>query len=239
MHVKAVRIVHERYPTRDRHPYDLQVLQATRQLELNWPVTCFIGENGTGKSTLLRALCRRCGVHIWQRPEDTRLEANPYEDTFQHMLDVDWTTGPVPGSFFGSEVFRDFTHLLEEWACEDPGQLQYFGGRSLITQSHGESLMSYFRARYRIKGLYFLDEPETALSARTQLALLRLIMETSAAGHAQFVIATHSPILMACPGARIYSFDASPVRPIPYAEVEQVRLYRDFLNNPTPFLGAN
>ena len=114
MHVQAVHIVHDRYPTRDRHPYDLQILQATRQLELTSPVTCFIGENGTGKSTLLRALCRRCGVHIWQRPEDTRLEANPYEETFQHMLDVDWTTGPVPGSFFGSEVFRDFTHLLEE-----------------------------------------------------------------------------------------------------------------------------
>lgn len=239
MHVKAVRLDHDRFPTRDQYPYNLEVLQATGHLELTSPVTCFAGENGTGKSTLLRAMCQRCGVHIWQRPENTRLEKNLYEDTFEYMLDVDWTAGPVPGSFFGSEVFRDFTHLLEEWAYEDPGQLKYFGGKSLISQSHGESLMSYFRARYKIKGIYFLDEPETALSAKTQLALLRLIMESSAAGHAQFVVARHSPILLACPGAQIVSFDHRPVRTVEYGEVEQVRLYRDFLNNPAPFLEVN
>lgn len=239
MHLKAVRLNHDRYPTRDRYPYTLEVLQATRQMDLTAPVTCFAGENGTGKSTLLRAICRRCGVHIWQRHENTRLEVNPYEDTFQHMLDVDWTVGPVPGSFFGSEVFRDFTHLLEEWAYDDPGQLDHFGGKSLISQSHGESLMSYFRARYRIKGIYFLDEPETALSARTQVALLRLIMEASATGHAQFLVATHSPILLACPGARILSFDHAAVCEVGYDELDQVRLYRDFLGNPAPFLGTN
>lgn len=236
MHVKAVRIARERFPTRDHYPYDLEVLQTTGELAFTSPVTLFAGENGTGKSTLLEALCRRCGVHIWQRPVDTRLDMNPYEDTLQHMLEVEWTTGPVPGSFFGSEVFRDFTHLLEEWAYDDPGQLRYFGGKSLISQSHGESLMSYFRTRYGIKGVYFLDEPETALSAKTQLALLRLIMEASAAGQAQFFVATHSPLLLACPGARIYSFDEAPIEAVDYGSLEQVRLYRDFLNEPARYL---
>jgi len=236
MHVKAVRIAHERFPTRDHYPYDLEVLQTTDKLTFTTPVTLFAGENGTGKSTLLRALCWRCGVHIWQRPVDTRLDMNPYEQTLQHMLDVEWTVGPVPGSFFGSDVFRDFTHLLEEWAYDDPGQLEHFGGKSLISQSHGQSLMSYFRTRYGIKGIYFLDEPETALSAKTQVALLRLIAEASAAGHAQFFVATHSPILLACPGARIYSFDQAPIGEAEYAGLEQVQLYRDFLSDPAPFL---
>jgi predicted ATPase len=98
-----------------------------------------------------------------------------------------------------------------------------------MTQSHGQSMMSYFRSRYQIKGVYFLDEPETALSPRSQLELLELIGENSEAGHAQFIIATHSPILLACQGARIYSFDYMPVRTIEYEETEHYKVYKRFL----------
>ena len=142
----------------------------------------------------------------------------------------------MPGSFFGSDIFHHFTQILDEWASADPGQLRYFGGKSLITQSHGESLMSFFRARYQIKGLYLLDEPETALSPRSQLALLELLTETSSKDHAQFIIATHSPILLACPRALIYSFDYSPVRQILYEETEHYKIYRDFLENRLNYL---
>ncbi|OPZ86008.1 MAG: hypothetical protein BWY76_01151 [bacterium ADurb.Bin429] len=126
--------------------------------------------------------------------------------------------------------------MVEEFAAADPGQLKYFGGASLVTQSHGQSLMSYFRARYRVTGLYFLDEPETALSPASQVALLRLMIEMAAAGHAQFILCTHSPILMACPGATLYSFDQVPIAPVDYADVAHVRLYRAFLDNPAGFL---
>lgn len=101
----------------------------------------------------------------------------------------------------------------------------------MITQSHGESLMSFFKARYQIKGLYLLDEPETALSPRSQLALLELLTETSVKDHAQFIIATHSPILLACPRALIYSFDYSPIKQIFYEETEHYNIYKDFLEN--------
>ncbi len=107
--------------------------------------------------------------------------------------------------------------------------LKYFGGESLVTQSHGQSIMSLFRARYKVKGLYLLDEPETALSPKRQLELLTILKEMGEAGHAQFIIATHSPILLACPGAVIYSFDHIPIERIDYEETNQFRIYKDFL----------
>ena len=98
----------------------------------------------------------------------------------------------------GLRFFKDFTHVLDEWAVSDPGQLEYFGGELLVTQSHGQSMMSYFRARYKIRGIYLLDEPETALSPKSQLELLDIINKNSLTGQAQFIIATHSPLLLAC-----------------------------------------
>ena len=229
MHVKNVTFHPEKFPTRDRFPFNLPVFHHTKQLAFETPVTLFVGENGTGKSTLLEALAHRCGIHIWQDAERSRFEVNRYEEKFFEYLSVEWTDGPVPGSFFGSSVFHDFARMLDEWAAADPGLLEYFGGKSLMTQSHGQSIMSFFRARYRIKGLYLLDEPETALSPKTQLALLDMLTKMGAAGHAQFIVATHFPILLACPGATIYSFDQIPITPVAYEDTEHYKTYRDFL----------
>ncbi len=91
--------------------------------------------------------------------------------------------------------------------------------------------MSFFTSRYQIKGLYFLDEPETALSPKSQLELLKLLREMSKAGHAQFIVATHSPILMACPDSMIYSFDHIPVKQIEYEETKHYQIYRDFMRD--------
>ena len=188
-----------------------------------------MGPNGTGKSTLLEALARACDIHIWSRSEGIRYQVNRYEKELYTCLNIDWANGKVPGAFFGSEIFKDFTNILDGWAASDPGQLKYFGGKSLVTQSHGQSMMSYFRARYKIRGLYLLDEPETALSPRSQLELLDIIGENSQAGHAQFIVATHSPILLACGGATIYSFDYAPVQAVTYEETEHYKVYRRFL----------
>jgi predicted ATPase len=232
MHLKSVRFHPERYPTREHYPFKLDLFHQTAGLDFTTPVTLFVGENGTGKSTLLEAIARRCGIFIWQEGGRTRYEVNPYEDKLCHYLSVEWVTGEVPGSFFGSSIFQDFARLLDEWAATDPGQLEYFGGKSLLTQSHGQSIMSFFKARYAIKGLYLLDEPETALSPRSQLALLDLLAHMTTAGHAQFIIATHSPILLACPGATIYSFDHIPVAPIPYDQTDHYKLYKAFMADP-------
>jgi len=235
MHLRRVRFHPDRYPTREHYPFNLAIFHDTPELAFDTPVTFLAGENGTGKSTLLEALTRVCGIHIWRERERTRCTVNPYEDKLYRGISVEWADGIVPGSFFGSAVFQDFARILDEWAAADPGQLDYFGGKSLLTQSHGQSIMSFFRARYAIRGLYLLDEPETALSPKTQIELLDLLRAMGAAGHAQFLVATHSPILLACPGATIYTFDHSPIASVPYQATDHYKVYRRFLDEQARF----
>ena len=162
-----------------------------------------------------------------QRP---RFNASPYEKGLYKTIDIEWTHGKkVPGSFFGSQIFNNFAQILDEWLTMDPGLVEYFGGKSLMSQSHGQSLMAFFKSRLKIKGLYLLDEPETALSPKTQLMLLNLLKEISQTGIAQFIIATHSPILLACPAARILSFDEIPVQQIDYHDTDHYQIYKDFM----------
>jgi len=236
IHLKSITLLPEKYPTRKHYPFTLSVFHQTKHLAFDTPVTLFVGENGTGKSTLLEALAYACGIHIWRTPAFTRYQVNLYEGQLHNYLAIEWSDGHVPGSYFGSEIFKDFVYLLDEWAASDPGQLKYFGGKSLVTQSHGQSLMSYFRSRYQIKGLYLLDEPETALSPSSQLELLKILGTNSRAGHAQFVISTHSPILLACGDARIYSFDYVPVRPVAYEETKHYQIYKNFLADRKKYL---
>ena len=228
-HIKGVTLLHEQYPTDEHYPFALPIFNQTKYLSFDTPITIFVGENGTGKSTLIEALARAGGIHIWRSPAGARYQINHYEEQLHKCLNLEWSDGQVPGAFFGSAIFKDFANILDEWAAADPGQLEYFGGKSLVTQSHGQSMMSYFRARYKIRGIYLLDEPETALSPKSQLELLEIIGENSRAGHAQFIIATHSPILLACAGAIIYSFDHVPVQAIQYEETTHYQVYRSFL----------
>lgn len=236
MHLNRVLIYPEQFPKRDCYPFNLEIIQKTTDLPFSNNVTFFVGENGSGKSTLLRAICRQCDIYIWEDTERSRSRYNTYEDDLFKYIRVEWTDGPVPGSFFVSQIFQDFARFLDEWAKADPGILAYFGGNSLITQSHGQSLISFFESRYKIKGLYFLDEPETALSPLNQIKLLSLIKGMSQAGHAQFIIASHSPILLAYPGATIYSFDSLPVKTISYEQTAYYKIYKDFLNHREQFL---
>lgn len=236
MHLKSASLQPEKYPTRECYPFNLPLFHQTRSIVFNTPVTFFVGENGTGKSTLLEALAHRCGIYIWREAERQLVNYNPYEDRLYQYLSVEWTAGPVVGSFFGASIFQHFAQLLDEWAAGDPGLLDYFGGKSLLTQSHGQSLLSFFKSRYQLKGLYLLDEPETALSPRSQLELLETLTRTSEANQAQFIIATHSPLLLACPGAVIYHFDEGGIKPVEYEETEHYQIYKSFLEDRSRYL---
>ena len=238
IYLKQVNIHLEKFPVLNFYPFNLEIFQNTKSIRFNNPVTLFIGENGTGKSTLLKAIAYKCGIHIWQSEFNLRCEQNPYEEDLYKTISIQWKNGPVPGSFFGSQIFSHFAKNLEEWAINDSEMLKYFGGKSLITQSHGQSLMSYFQSRYNIKGLYFLDEPETALSPSSLIDLLNLLIKISQQGHAQFIIVTHSPFLMACPDARIYSFDNKAIEPIQYEDTDYYKIYRNFMTNPNEFIKA-
>lgn len=230
MHLKSVTCHPQGFPTRDHYPFNLPIFHQTDRIVFDTPVTLFVGENGTGKSTLLEAMAKKCGIHIWRDPERWRVQYNPFEVKFHEHISIEWVNGRVPGSFFSSSVFQDFIEMLDEWASNDPGQLKHFGGKSLVAQSHGQGIMSFLEARCRIKGLFLFDEPEAALSPKTQLQLLEVIKEMASAGHAQFIIATHSPILLACPGATIYSFDHVPIKPVHYKDTDHFQVYKRFMD---------
>lgn len=236
MHISSVILHPERYPVLDSYPFNLDIFQRSKQIDFTFPVTFFVGENGTGKSTLLRAICQKCGIHIWENQEGVRYKYNPYESSFQEYIDIEWIDGPVKGSYFSSQIFQDFARYLDQWAHADPGMLDYFGGESLLTQSHGESLISFFTARYSIQGIYFLDEPETALSPKSQLQLLRLLKEMIKDDHAQFIITSHSPILLAFPGAVLYNFDADSIEAMDYEQTDYYLIYKDFMNNKDDYI---
>lgn len=230
MHLNKVIIDQSRFPTKDSYPFNLPILQQTRVLEMTNPVTIFTGENGTGKSTLLKALCHRCHIHIWEGMHRPRYKINRYENLLHQALDIQWANGSVPGSFFSPELFQNFSQLVDEWAINSPDLLEYFGGESLITQSHGQSCMAYFKSRYKVKGLYFLDEPEAALSPKTQMDLLGVLSDIRISRHAQFIISTHSPIIMSCRQAALYSFDSNAIERIAFKETQHYKIYNDFFS---------
>lgn len=231
MYLIELRIDNVRFPTRQEYPFNLRVLQETATVPLDAPVTFFVGENGAGKSTLLRGLALRCGIHIWENKDRTRARYNPYAERLYEYVDVTWNNGPIAGSFFAAEIFRNFAELVDAWAANDPGLLAYFGGSALTEKSHGQSNMAFFESRFRVPGLYLLDEPESALSPGRQLELLRILSEASARGDAQFVVATHSPILLSLPGSRILGFDRCPVAELAYRDTDSFRLHRKFFDD--------
>jgi predicted ATPase len=235
MHLNQITLLPREYPTTGHYPFNLRLFQVTERIPFETPVTFFAGENGTGKSTLLEAITVRSGIHIWRDESRNIGRTNRYERQLFKYLRPEWTDGRPSGAYFGSDTFRYFSESVEGWAASNPDVLRYFGGGSLITQSHGQSIMAYFKARFKIKGLYLLDEPETALSPRSQVALVKLLRESGRAG-AQFIVATHSPILLACPEARILSFDRIPVGRIAYKETAPYNLYKAFMSDPAGYI---
>ena len=236
MHLQKITLFPDKYPVKDIYPFNLCHLNSTRELIFDSGVTFFVGDNGSGKSTILRAIAQKCGIHIWEPMERTRFKYNKYEHELYKYIEVDWSNGVVPGSFFGSAIFEHFARNLDDWASASPKVLDYFGGSSLMTKSHGQCHMSFFESRYKIKGIYLLDEPETALSPKTQLQFLQLLKKMTGQGHAQFIIATHSPILLAAPQSTIYCFDCSPVRQIDYEDSSHYKIYYDFMKNREKYL---
>lgn len=231
MYITEVRIHSDFYPTGHYYPFNIPTLQQTRQLSFRKPVVFFVGENGSGKSTLLEAITRKCGVHAWDKPKRHAAHNNPYEDRLSDFIEVTWDSDRVPGSLFKAETFRDVADFLDDVALCDPGRLKYQGGHILNTLSHGEGMLTYFNGRYHIKGLYFLDEPEAALSPASQIKFLKLLQRLVAGGQAQFVIATHSPILLAYPDAQIYSFEGPHIEEVDYEETTHYKIYKQFFTD--------
>lgn len=237
MWIDRVKVRTEEFPRRDCHPFDLGWLHEGLELRFESPIVAFVGENGSGKSTLLEAIVQRADIPAWTRSKRHIAHRNPHENTLYEYIDLAWTDGRVSGSFFNAETFRQRAEFLDDVSLVDPGQMKYFGGRTLLDQSHGEGMLTFFEGRYAIRGLYALDEPEAALSPASQLELARMLHRYAVAGHAQFLIATHSPILLALPGAQLFGLDNEGIRETAYQETGHYRLYRDFMADPAGVLG--
>jgi predicted ATPase len=238
MYLLQVRIHSDRFPTRRYYPFNISTISETQELVFRKPVAFFLGENGSGKSTVLDAIARRCNIHIWDRPRRHLAHNNPFETKLQNYVATTWANGTVPGSIFRAETFRDLADFMDDVALCDPGRLQYHGGHILNTLSHGEGILSYFRGRFQTKGLYLLDEPEAALSPANQIRFLNLLQRLEAEGQTQFIIATHSPILLGYPQAQIFCFETPRIREVAYEDTEHYQIYKRFFTNRSAFFEA-
>ncbi|MEZ5514697.1 MAG: AAA family ATPase [Steroidobacteraceae bacterium] len=212
-------------------PFTLPLLAQHRlDLELTTPVTFFVGENGSGKSTLLEGLAWAAGFNATGGNVDRSFAEGAAGHALGRALRLAWRQKVSGGFFLRAETFFNFATYLEEVGST----FLAYGGKSLHEQSHGEAFLALFRHRFE-DGLYLLDEPEAALSPQRQLTFLQVLYQLSTAKVAQFIIATHSPMLMTLPGARILSLDNGLMTEVTYQETEHFRLSRDFLNAPERF----
>ncbi|CAM4050629.1 Predicted ATPase [Pedobacter westerhofensis] len=210
------------------------------QLKLTNNVTFFVGENGSGKSTLLEGIAERCGFSLRGGNRNHNLNTgyrfDGYESPLADLLELSWSPRKINDGFFmRAESFFNFASYIDELAKEDARILQAYGGKSLNEQSHGESFLALFNNQFE-SGIYILDEPEAALSPARVLAFMAVIHQLDITGRAQFLIATHSPLLICYPGATIYQFDDEGVRETHYEDTEHFSLTKAFLNNPKLYL---
>ena len=209
------------------HPFEIPILRDGLSLTFTAPVTFFVGENGSGKSTLLEALAWCVGFGAEGGSRDHRFESNVDGHALGRALKLVWRQRTTTGFFLRAETFFNFATYLESVGSS----FSRYGGESFHAKSHGEAFLALFEHRFE-DGLFILDEPEAALSPQRQLAFLRILHSLTAPRMAQFIIATHSPLILAFPGATVLSLDDGVIREVAYRDTEHFRLTRDFLADP-------
>jgi predicted ATPase len=229
--LRAVKLKRSQVPSFKEYPFSIPAIRHLEELRLASPVTFFIGENGTGKSTLLEAIAVCAGFNAEGGSRNFRFATRETHSPLNQYLQlVRSGIRPRDGYFLRAESFYNVAS-----AVEDYGVTLSYGGDSLHAQSHGEAFMALVLNRLKGKGLYFFDEPESALSPTRQLSLMAAMQNLVDKG-SQFVIATHSPILLGFPGAEILLFDSGAITPIAYQDTEHYVVTRAFLERPDKML---
>ncbi len=262
MHLRSVK--YNKGNNDNKYPFNIPLFQNFKGLEFKTPVTIFVGENGTGKSTLIEGIAAAVGSITIGADSIDYDKSMISARELSRNLKLTWNIKTKKGFFLRAEDFISYTKKIAQMKLEleeelievdntyknrsqlskSLAKMPYYSslyelkdkyGEGLETKSHGESFLELFSSRFVPNGLYILDEPETPLSPLKQLAFISMIKDMIKE-NGQFIIATHSPILMAIPNATIISFDEYPIKEVDYNDLEHVNLTRDFLNNPEQYL---
>ena len=228
--IQTVTRVRPLGPASQAYPYSVPAIRLLTELAFDAPVTFFVGENGSGKSTLLEGIAIAFGLNPEGGTKFERFATRAtHSELFGSLVLTKSRDAPTDSYFLRAESFYNVASAMP------PQDVDRYGGRGLHEQSHGESFLALVLHRLRGNGLYLFDEPEAALSPARQLALLAA-MHRLVERNSQFIIATHSPILLGYPGATIYLFAESELRRIAYLETEHYQITKAFLDRPERML---
>jgi predicted ATPase len=237
-YVGEVKLKREQVVSFDNYPFCLPVVRNLRGLTMHPAVTFVVGENGSGKSTLLEAIAIAWGFNPEGGSKNFRFQTRGSHSVLHEYLTlVKNVTRPRDGFFLRAESFFNLATQIEllDQGPGGPPIIGSYGGKSLHEQSHGESFFALMMHRFGERGFYVLDEPEAALSPSRQLAMLSRLHQLVQL-KSQFIIATHSPILMAYPNAWIYQINAQDIARVSYTETEHYVIAKRFLNDPKTML---
>ena len=222
--LNAVRLERGSVKSFDEYPFCVPAIRHLQRLEFHPAVTFFIGENGSGKSTLLEAVAVKLGFNAEGESKNFNFATREtHSDLHEHIRLERGIGHPTDDYFLRAESFYNLASQIEDL------KVSGYGDRSLHHQSHGEAFLSLLLNRLQGDGVYLFDEPEAALSPQRQLSVLTLLHRL-VCHRSQLVIATHSPILLAYPNARIYQFSEDGITEVKYSETEPYRVMKDFLN---------
>lgn len=263
-HLKEVSYSNKSQEFINVYPFNTTLMKSFDHIAFDSPVTILVGENGTGKSTLLEAIaCAIGSITIGDTDINMDIEFENARNLSKY-LKLSWTLKTNKGFFLRSEDFINYMRKLHYIKTEMEQEMRESDNRfqdrsqhvrnlarmpyarslyemknmyngDLVAKSHGESFLEFFSARFTHNGLFILDEPETPLSPMNQFAFMAMLKEIINQ-NSQFIIATHSPIIMAYPGATIYDLNNLPIKKINYTDIESVKFFKSFLNSPEGFL---
>jgi len=236
-YLKRLIFERDRVEQPDCYPFNLPFLEdGSFEIEFTTPITIIVGENGAGKSTLLEAIggiagYDEAGGGKGYMPEDHSGAVAVSGKGLGQAFRAHWLPKITAGWFFRAESFYTVARYLDRAALDANA-----GPPDYLSASHGEGFLEFFEQRLLRQGFFIFDEPESALSPRRQIDLLKLLSRAADGAMTQVVMATHSPLLMACPGARVLKLDRRGLAQIDFRETEHFRMLQQFVSDPASFL---
>jgi predicted ATPase len=240
-YIIRIGLQREKVESFDHYPFNLAAVRPMESIELHPKVTFFVGDNGSGKSTLLEAIAVSMGFNAEGGSKNFNFGTRPSHSVLHKYLRVaKGYKRPKDGFFLRAESFFNVATEIENLDAAPafgPPVITYYGGISLHEQSHSESFLALLMKRFGGNSVFLLDEPEAALSPQRQLSALARIHQL-VSENSQFIIATHSPILMAYPDAWIYQFTPDGISKVEYKDTEHYQITRSFMMNPERMMKA-